>query len=352
MIDTIKLLIPINENREFLEKIKGKLTRTRREDLYSNKLEFEYFTADVPVGSYNRTIKIYIREGTPFEFYVEFSLPKYYLNNNVEMINAYDISYILKNFRNELSSYLETRLPPLTDWIIYRLDVCYNWTFKSKNRCQSLMNFIQRIDYPRKKKYIYETSVMYKGTAYTIKFYLKGPEFFKNDYKHVLNSNPNKALLLQSWADKVIRFEVEFKKKHFKKIFGKDIVKVSDICIDNVIEKLLQDYLASVFKYINKVIMKDEDIRQILNDNFTPSKALRLYNFNRGYYSNPDEKLLIQKAYNPSTIWRYKTDLKRVGIGFEDTNDNHLQVSVKDLIIPSENANFGILDYKSNADYI
>ena len=39
------------------------------------------------------------------------------------------------------------------------------------------MNFIQRIDYPRKKVHRYETSVMYIGSAYTIKFYLTETQF-------------------------------------------------------------------------------------------------------------------------------------------------------------------------------
>ena len=79
MIDTIKLLIPI-ENREFLEKIKGKLTRTRRENLKTSELKFEYFTGEVVVGSYERTVNIYLTEGEPRGFFVEFSLPKQYLS--------------------------------------------------------------------------------------------------------------------------------------------------------------------------------------------------------------------------------------------------------------------------------
>ena len=344
MIDTIKLLIPI-ENREFLEKIKGTLTRTRRENLKTSELKFEYFTGEVVVGSYERTVNIYLTEGEPRGFFVEFSLPKQYLNNNVEMVNAFDIKYILNNFKADLCKHLKECLPSLSEWIVYRLDVCYNWTFESEQKCQSLMNFIQRIDFPRKKKYLYDTSVMYKGSAYTIKFYLKGAEFQKHDLKILRGIDEDKAEKLFEWSKKVLRFEVEFKKVYLKSLFGKDKVKISDIIDNSVIENYLQEYLLSVFRYVNIENMKHENVRQVINENFKPAKALRLYQFFKGYYFEPDEKFQIKKGLNSSTIWRYKKDLKNVGVSFEENLGDSNFVAVDELVIPSERGFFGLLDY-------
>ncbi len=350
MIDTIKLLIPI-ENREFLNKIKGKLVRTRRENLKTNELKFEFFTGELQVGSYGRTVNFYLAEGEPKGLFLEFSLPKQYLNNNVEMVNAFDVKYILNNFKADLCKHLKENLPKLSEWVVYRLDICYNWTFESEQECQSLMNFIQRIDFPRKKKHLYDTSVMYQGSAYIIKFYLKGAEFQKHDYKAILKTDIERAEKLFMWSKKVLRFEVGFKKPYLKTLFGKDKVKVSDIADNSVIENYLQEYLALVFRYVEKEKMKHENVRQVINDNFKPAKALRLYQFYKGYYFEPDEKFQIKKGLDPSTIWRYKKDLKKICVSFEENLGDSNFVAVQELVIPSEKGKFGLLDYQLTSDY-
>lgn len=350
MIDTLKLLIPI-DNRNFLEQIKSKLTRTRRENLGTKELKFEYFTSEVLIGSFSRKVSIFLTESNPQGFFVEFSLPKQKQNNNVEMIRASDIPEILESFRKQLCEHLKETLPPLSSWLVYRLDLCYNWTFETKEKCQSLMNFIQRIDYPRKKKYRYDTAVMYKGAAYTVKFYLKGAEFFKHDFKVLRKQDGDNAHELLSWAHKVLRFEVEFKKGYLKTIFDKEKVFVSDIIDGEKIEKILQEYLASVFKYIAKEDSKRESVREIINANFKPAKALRLYQFYKGYYYEEDEKDYILKGLNSSTIWRYKKDLKAIGVSFTENFGDENFVSIEELTIPSKRAHFTLLDYKSSEYY-
>jgi len=350
MIDTLKLLIPITDIK-FLDRIKGKLTRTRRENMGTRQLEFEFFTSEVQVGSYERTVKIYLSEGNPLGFFVEFSLPKQKHNNNVEMVRASEISEILESFRTQLCEHLDDTLPLLSLWIVYRLDVCYNWTFESEEKCQSLMNFIQRIDFPRKKKYTYDTSVMYKGSAYTIKFYLKGAEFQKHDLKVLRELDQSTTYELIEWAHKVLRFEVEFKKVYLKDLFGKEKVFVSDVANDYEIEVILQKFLALVFRYIEKENMKNEDVRQLINKHFKGSKAVHLYQFYKGYYYEKDEKHNIQKGYDPSTIWRYKKDLKNIGVSYTENLGDQNFVSVEELVIPSVRAHFTLLDYQSSKDY-
>ncbi len=350
MIDTLKLLIPIAD-RNFLEQIKGKLTRTRREHMGTQELKFEYYTGEVVVGSYERKVNIYLSEGDPQGFFVEFSLPKQKLNNNVEMIRPSEITDILESFRAQLCDHLKEILPPLSAWLVYRLDVCYNWTFESKEKCQSLMNFIQRIDFPRKKKYVYATSVMYKGSAYTVKFYLKGDEFQKHDFKALRETDEAKAYELLNWSHKVLRFEVECKKVQLKTLFEREKVFVATIVNDADIENILQTYLAQVFRYIEKDNIKYEGVRELINENFTPAKALRLYQFYKGYYYEQDEKYHIQKGLNSSTIWRYKKDLKSIGVSFSENLGDGKFVAIEEITIPSDRAQFSLLDYKSSRYY-
>src|ERR1039457_4900094 len=131
MIDTIKILIPISD-RKFLEKIKVNLVRTRRDDLETGKLKYEYFTGEIKAGSYSRSLSFKLSEGSPIGIFFEFSLPKYKYNNNVEMIKASEVPEILESFRKELCLKVKEELPLLSEWIVYRLDLCYNWTLESK----------------------------------------------------------------------------------------------------------------------------------------------------------------------------------------------------------------------------
>jgi hypothetical protein len=147
---------------------------------------------------------------------------------------------------------------------------------------------------------------MYKGTAYTIKFYLKGDEFLKHDFKTLVELDEDKAHTLANWANKILRFEVEFRKDYLKELFGKKEVTISDISDEWHIQEILKEYLARVFKYINKENMQYEDVWQLINKTCTPAKALRLYQFYKGYYYQKDEKYYIEKGLNRSTIYRYK----------------------------------------------
>ncbi|MBK5215584.1 MAG: hypothetical protein JJE53_02135 [Candidatus Pacebacteria bacterium] len=347
MIDTVRFLIPI-DNRQTIEKIKGMLTRTRRENLKTKELKYEYFLGEIRVGSYSRNISFKVDDKGIF---AEFSLPKYEYGNNVEMLHPIKVPEVLESFHKELSKSLEETLPPVSEWVVHRLDVSYNWTFESKEKCQSLMNFIQRIDFPRKKKYVYDTSVMYKGSAYTIKLYLKGAEFLKNDFKTLVEIDEKKAHQLADWANKILRFEVEFRKDYLKELFGKKEVHISDIADGWHIEEILKYYLARVFKYIDKDNMKNENVWQLISENYTKAKAYRLYNFYRDFYYDKGGKFRVQKSLDRSTIYRYKKDLKNIGVSFTENLDDTRIVAINELIIPSEKAKFTLLDYQLKTDY-
>ena len=75
MIDTIKFLIPLKD-RVLIEQLKNILKRFRKEDLKTGEMEFEFFSSNVELGSYHRTIAIKSTEN-PLGFFVEFSAPKY-----------------------------------------------------------------------------------------------------------------------------------------------------------------------------------------------------------------------------------------------------------------------------------
>ena len=344
MIDTIKILIPISD-RKFLEKIKVNLIRTSRKNLETGELKYEYFTGEIKAGSHSRSINFKLSEGLPVGIFFEFSITKYKYDNNVEMLKASELPDILESFRKELCIKIKDELPLLSEWIVYRLDLCYNWTFESKEKCESIMNFIQRIDFPKKKAIRFDTSIMYKGSAYNIKFYLKGAEFLANDFKELIKKDENRTHELLNLAYKILRFEVEFRKGYLNSLFTLGKVGVSDIADDYKIEEIQKMYLGKVFRYINLEKMKYENVWQLILANFTKSKAYRLFNFYKDYYYDEAGKFRVEKSMDRSTIYNYKRDLKSIGVTFtENINDENF-VALNELVIPSLKAHFTLLDY-------
>ena len=92
--------------------------------------------------------------------------------------------------------------------------------------------------------------------------------------------------------------------------------------------------------------MTDENIKQILFENFTKTKATRLYQFYKDYYFNEEMKnMFLRGGLNRSTIYRYKKDLKQVGIGISIEKSPTSQNIIEQLIIPSPTSRFDLIDY-------
>ncbi|MDB5204852.1 MAG: Phage replication protein [Candidatus Taylorbacteria bacterium] len=347
MIDTIKLLIPLES--ALVEKLKSNLTRFRKEDLKSGKIEFEFFTANIELGSYHRTIAIKSTDN-PQGLFVEFSVPKYEKGNNVEMIYPNNLINIMEKLYVEICEYMDYELPHFSMWPVYRLDICYNWILKDIDQAKQALSFIKRLDFPRKTRFEYETSIMYKGSSYTIKFYLKGPEFKKHDSKKL---PIEQSVELQNWADKILRFEVNLKRTYLEGLLGYDKVLVEHIANNETILENLSHYLKQVFFYVNTKTMEDSEIEAILFSKFSKQKATRLFSFHKEYYANgPIKQMYARGGLNRTTIYRYKKDLKLAGIGFSSELPLEKSSILEQLIIPSPNSKFELLDFKSNISNI
>lgn len=341
MIDTIKLFIPI-ENTDLLLKLKGTLSRFRKENLKTNEVNFEFYSSQVELGSHDRNVNI-MSTNTPQGFFVEFSVPKYLKDNNVEMIEPKELNIAIPKLYEELCNHMDYVLPHYSTWPVYRLDVCYNWIFQNEETATRAIDFIKLIDFPRKKKYIWDTSVMYKGSAYTVKFYLKGPEFLKNDFKKV--KNKDKAHSLQYWANRILRFEIGIRKNHLQDFLGRRPVLIEHVTDHTTIEEILQHYLALLFKYLNQTTMSNESIKENLFAHFTNQRATRLYDFYQNFYFNPEMKqMYLRGGLNRSTIYRYKTDLQSAGIGLSSELIDLDSPILEKFIIPSPDAKFDLPD--------
>ena len=343
MIDTLKLLIPIKD-LELLERLEGNLTRFRKEDLRKGQIEFEFHSSSVPLGTHHRKVMLKSTKNL-LGIFVECSFAKYSLGNNVEMIHPHDLPAIADQLHTELCQYLGIILPPINTWPVYRLDVCYNWLLDSHDEALYAMDFIQRIDYPRKKKYRWDTSVMYTGTAYTVKFYLKGDEFLKHDYKEL---EENRAYVLQQWAKRILRYEVGLRRTYLTSFFGQKYVYLPEIANDDTILDVLQHFLNRTFHYINPTSTTEAEVSRILRENFSKTKAMNLYLFYKGYFFDERTRAMYENGgMHRSTIYRHKRDLKRVGIG-HDLEPRGKGILEK-LVIPSPVTRFRLAEMPPGA---
>jgi II/X family phage/plasmid replication protein len=345
MIDTIKFLVPI-DNVLALQRLKSGFTQIKKENLKTGSVEYEFYSSKVELGSYKRGVVIRINDTVPLGLFIEFSIPKYVKGNNVEMIYPHQVPTILGQLYSEICSHIEYPIPHFCNWIIYRLDICYNWVFKTPAEATTVMGFIQRIEYPRKQKYLYETSVMYRGSAYTIKFYLKGAEFKKNDYK-ALENGTDRPLQLQEWANKIVRFEIGFKKREVDGLFGYSPTFFSHISDDKAVEEVLNFYLKDkVFRYLTTKNTTEAELEEKLYSNFSKIKATRLYQFYQAYYLEDGgiKKRIKDGGIHRSTVYRYKKELKKLGIGF-DLRDSSGKGLLEELIIPSGNSMFDLVGF-------
>jgi len=343
MVDTIKFLIPFEDIR-LIKELENNLTRFRKENLKTKSIEFEFHKANIELGSYERNVSIF-SSNNPEGFFIEFSLPKYYKGNNVEMIYPHEIPAILEKLYPELCKFLNHDLPHFSTWQIYRLDICYNWLFKDESEATRVIDFLKRIDFARKQKFTWGTSLMYKGSSYIVKFYAKGAEFLKHDFKEL---PIERSAFLYEQAKRIVRFEVGIKRQQLKELFLNDKIYLKDIIDDSVMTQNLKYYLDKVFFYINPKQMKNSEITEILLKNFTKSKATRLFQFYKSYHLDDEAKdMIMNGGMNRTTIWKYKKDLKKAGVGFSVENESG-ESFLDQLVIPSPSVQFDFPNYKAN----
>lgn len=159
---------------------------------------------------------------------IEVSLPKLvHKGDNIRLL--YDIESGLQLLKRIFEREWKLTLPPIENWQISRLDVCYAWKVPSQDLAQQLLDSCKQLNFPWKKPTIYSTAIQFPGKTYTVKLYLKLPEFRRHDKKALLklannledendfNQLKNHIEYLENIAEGVIRFEVGLKQIWLKR---------------------------------------------------------------------------------------------------------------------------------------
>ena len=230
MIDTIKLGIPLTKHQH------AKLLKLILNDGSWQWVQYKRDTGDIRFmrvkglfdfsSSKEKTIPSHSRDISwdmpdhyiPDETYLtfEFSVPKFWYGHNIHLL--YNFLPALQEFKKTIEKMYHLRLKDVTDWQIWRLDICYAWRCPSQMVAQQILDSMKHLHYPRKKPLITGTSITFKGRTYTVKFYLKLPEFRANDMKKLLKQGKRLEWInhLESLADGVLRYEATIRRQYLR----------------------------------------------------------------------------------------------------------------------------------------
>jgi len=312
MIDTMRFKIPLS--REEIMELARKSVETRRRDHETGQELLRFYKKEVNLGSYDRKVNLIFSEGYPL--YLEFSLPKYYYGHNVYLLYPSKIKKVLSMVHRNLSDFFGS-FPNVDSWLVQRLDLCYSWKFLNEEQAETVLSVLRSFSIGRKDTVNYESSVMWKGTDWSAKYYLKSPEFYVHDFRQLHRNNRyfDLAYNLLETSKGVLRFEVTLRKAQLERDFLKRNIYVSDLT-DVKIKELLDKYFKKTIKNRSGDFMTSCEVVDLLSKAYTPVKAMHLWQFYEAYHdSNPEKRKLLKSKFDRTTIWRYLSDLTKAGVG-------------------------------------
>jgi hypothetical protein len=227
MVDTIGFKVLINN--DIFEYLKNQMVVTERIDKRSGDVEFEYHNVKLDFNNpswnyrvsfkltdeywdYDKTSKHPIRANGIPNISFEYSVPKLLFGNNLISVDPSLIYESMHKVKESFEGEFGVELPCPNEWHIYRIDTSVNYIFENENQVRNYINYMQRLDYPRKTKNSYgDTGIYFPSRFNTLKIYWKGDEFKKHDFTRTEDKElANKHLCL---AERILRIEVEHRKR-------------------------------------------------------------------------------------------------------------------------------------------
>jgi hypothetical protein len=234
VIDTLKLGIPLTQNQH--NKLKSLLKQDPNWQWVkfqpsSGQLKLVYCrgVAEMDSNSFHREI----RWDIPFNYYLgetfltlEFSVPKFWYGHNIHLL--YDFAQALAQLKKILDKQLHCRFADLMTWKVLRVDCCYSWRCSSQKIVEQILDSLKRLHFPRKKPIIYPETLLFAGATYSVKFYLKYPEFIEHDRKALLQDKASFEWInyLEELSKGVLRMEATLRRQYLKR---KKINTVGDL---------------------------------------------------------------------------------------------------------------------------
>lgn len=309
MIDTVKFKIPVNSF--FLKFILKKSVESIKLNHKDEQIEARFWNVPVNLGSYERGVNIFVNSESTDFIYIELSLPKYLYGHNIFLLYQSQILGVVKSFYSDLISYFGV-FPNYKTWEVQRLDLCFAWKFRNDEECTQILNLLNTFDYPRKKSHKRATSLMYYGSSYSVKWYMKNPEFYNHDFKEIRKTDLNLGYNLLSIASGVLRFEVTLRKSAYDRYF--DNAKLHEIP-SGLLESVLKSFLSRSMQFSANELNTPFEVLEKLKSKYSPSKAFNLYTYFMTVNSDtPDNIKILKLLMSRSQIYRNNIALKKAGV--------------------------------------
>lgn len=317
MIDTIRFQIPTLTSLD--KEMIAKSHETVKFSHATHEVYYRIFTTTINLGSYNRDINFF--QGKDGFWYLELSLPKYINGHNVYLL--YDYRHALRLLHAELCRKISQNFPPIEKWNVQRVDLCYAWKYEDQEKAVQAIRSLHTLDYDRKSKTIIDDNIMFKGSSYSIKFYLKHPEVFKHDYKILkLQGNQELAERVLNVSQGVLRFEITMRKDALVNHFERN-VNINDITTEFIFNRF--DF------YLNKLMGISNTSNYLQNRKklimmYGSTKAGHLLLFLNFYQTHGKKE--IKSFFDRATIYRNIKLLKKANISLVDLSGSQIELRI------------------------
>jgi hypothetical protein len=328
VIDTIRFSIPttVEQSRKIMSWCEQVASKKPAGDIW-----LKYFKGSLELGSYDSNINFFaLDESTIF---VEFSVTKYFQLHNISTISFEQVLEALQGFSDKLNEQVNG-IGSYKDWTIVRIDLCCS--LKIPNQASQVLDLLSNLTFPRKKKSTYESSVMFVGSEYSIKFYLKQPEFVKHDFLRINKVfGEDYAYNLFQLSTDVLRYEITLRHRQIIRWLKGDKFTLLN-------EDMVRLYLGDKLKIITKLgseLMDERLVLQKLRDNLSRELAIKVYWFYKAFYSDDkDLRSTASKALlGKDLYYRYirimrKLDIKPPRVSKSNTSKIDLSINGNNVL--------------------
>lgn len=250
---------------------------------------------------------------------IELSVPKFWYGTNIHLL--YSFVEALSELKKILEKILRCRFVDVLQWQVFRVDVCYAWRCPDQRTAQMLLDALKHLHYPRKRPVIYPTAIMFTGGTYSLKFYLKLPEFLHHDRKALLKSKASLEWVehLEQKATGVLRCEATLRRKYLKR---RGILTIKELAVPTMwfeptveFSELNHHVLESkeLFDTLVASIILDDDLYESLEETFNSISNKELFEtdiINNSLQILEDGELISSP---PAVITTTKSELKYNG---------------------------------------
>ena len=205
------------------------------------------------------------RESAPY-VHIEGSVHKALLGHNV-FGGPLDPVAAAFWFITDISRRLDVTLPDAHWWVWDRVDWSEAYNLGSYDAVEEFIRGLSFARYPRRKCLRYSSeSVMFPGVTTAMKLYHKGPEFYKHDNGRIEKMGGNRATLLRSIAETLLRVEASIKSRKLKADYGRR----------PTVGLLSREYLETTHdREINRILAEGESDVEVVRKNEEVSNRLQ-----------------------------------------------------------------------------